>query len=352
MDTSKTDGSESPAERLSYKFQRLRERLRAAIESGELQGKLPGERQLAKRFRVNAKTLSKALTDLAAEGLLDRVIGLGTFVKGSTADAGVAPAPKGRRWLVVCTDESRAARAADALRQGGETDVRTAAPGRPLRPSEAQQVDHVIAVNVATSDPMLRDLVVRGTPLVLIGVVPQTYSTHSVVVDRTLGAQKLARELVVRGHRRLFVVETGEWGIAEALRRMLHPSHPELVIESGTPADVADARRDGANVFICETIELARDVARRCGSDASLPQPLLTAVGCVDELPDIPGCYVTMEQKVRAALELLSDAQRHKPATLWLTGDTRLSDEDDEPDAAGAAHRGEDAHEPTAEPVA
>src|ERR1700752_3463931 len=70
--------------RLSYKFQRLRERLRSAITSGELTGKLPGERQLARRFRVNAKTLSKALTDLAAEGLLERNIGRGTYVRGST----------------------------------------------------------------------------------------------------------------------------------------------------------------------------------------------------------------------------------------------------------------------------
>src|SRR3954468_11570205 len=71
--------------RLSYKFQRLRERLRQAIASGELSGKLPGERQLSRRFRVNAKTLSKALTDLAAEGLLDRSIGRGTFVRGQSA---------------------------------------------------------------------------------------------------------------------------------------------------------------------------------------------------------------------------------------------------------------------------
>src|SRR5215218_11509963 len=84
---------------MSYKFQRLREKIRAAIESGELVGKLPGERALAKRFHVNAKTLSKALTDLAAEGLLDRSIGRGTYVKGSAP----APAAPGR-WLVLCDD--------------------------------------------------------------------------------------------------------------------------------------------------------------------------------------------------------------------------------------------------------
>src|SRR4051812_5036273 len=41
---------EANATRLSYKFQRLREKLRNAVASGELSGKLPGERTLAKRF--------------------------------------------------------------------------------------------------------------------------------------------------------------------------------------------------------------------------------------------------------------------------------------------------------------
>src|SRR5712672_2769755 len=82
---------------MSYKFQRLREKIRQAIETGELQGKLPGERALAHRFHVNAKTLSKALTDLAAEGVLDRSIGRGTYVKGQ------APATTSlKRWLVLC----------------------------------------------------------------------------------------------------------------------------------------------------------------------------------------------------------------------------------------------------------
>jgi len=82
---------------LSYKFQRLRREAARSVVSGELSGKLPGERQLAKRFNVNAKTLSKALTDLAAEGLLDRSIGRERSSK--------APAPQVAsvgRWLVLC----------------------------------------------------------------------------------------------------------------------------------------------------------------------------------------------------------------------------------------------------------
>src|SRR5687768_18115036 len=84
---------------LSYKFQRLREKLRKAIVEGEFSGKLPGERTLARRFFVNAKTLSKALTDLAAEGLLDRSIGRGTYVRGSTPEPAPAAADK---WLLIC----------------------------------------------------------------------------------------------------------------------------------------------------------------------------------------------------------------------------------------------------------
>src|SRR6202012_2450269 len=93
----RTGGPGVRADAMSYKFQRLREKLREAIKGGEFPGKLPGERALAKRFHVNAKTLSKALTDLAAEGLLDRSIGRGTYVKGT------APQPSAHgRWLVLC----------------------------------------------------------------------------------------------------------------------------------------------------------------------------------------------------------------------------------------------------------
>ena len=76
---------------LSYKFQRLRERLRAAILNGTFQEKLPGERELGRRFNVNAKTVNKALSDLASEGLLIRHIGRGTFLAGSPQAS--APSP-------------------------------------------------------------------------------------------------------------------------------------------------------------------------------------------------------------------------------------------------------------------
>src|SRR5271155_4836453 len=86
---------------MSYKFQRLRERIRHAVGIGELAGKLPGERDLARRFHVNAKTLSKALTDLAAEGLLSRSIGRGTFVRSDVPQENRGEGP----WLLLVDDE-------------------------------------------------------------------------------------------------------------------------------------------------------------------------------------------------------------------------------------------------------
>lgn len=74
--------SNTASEKLSYKFQRLREQIRDAIARGEFTGQLPGERELGRRFDANAKTINKALCDLSSEGLLIRHIGRGTFVAG------------------------------------------------------------------------------------------------------------------------------------------------------------------------------------------------------------------------------------------------------------------------------
>jgi hypothetical protein len=84
--------------RLSYKFQRLREQIRASVLSGEFSHRLPGERELGRRYNANAKTINKALSDLSSEGLLIRRVGCGTFV-ARTGNGGI---PQGRSGTVVC----------------------------------------------------------------------------------------------------------------------------------------------------------------------------------------------------------------------------------------------------------
>jgi DNA-binding transcriptional regulator YhcF (GntR family) len=120
-------------ERLSYKFQRLRERLRDAVTNGELSGKLPGERELAKRFKANPKTLSKALTDLAAEGLLERSIGRGTYVKGTSA-----PEDLGGRWLILVDEVDRKSAIVEQLLKS-HSDAEAVVAGTEMRPSFISQ---------------------------------------------------------------------------------------------------------------------------------------------------------------------------------------------------------------------
>lgn len=63
--------------------------LRALIASGELRSgsRLPPERQLAERLRVNRGTVRKALARLELEGAVSRHVGRGTFVGAPPAAA-------------------------------------------------------------------------------------------------------------------------------------------------------------------------------------------------------------------------------------------------------------------------
>src|SRR5688572_8126568 len=175
METPKNSGGGRASE-MSYKFQRLREKLRQAIVSGELAGKLPGERALAKRFHVNAKTLSKALTDLAAEGVLDRSIGRGTYVKGSVPNA----SPAAGRWLLLCDDgDGDALILLEHLRRANpETQSTCEATG--MRPSFLNAFSAVIDAAPATPESLLRDLVVRNMTVVTVGREARIYSMHAV----------------------------------------------------------------------------------------------------------------------------------------------------------------------------
>src|SRR5262245_36730547 len=199
--SSDSRANEVPPQRLSYKFQRLRERLRMAITSGELSGKLPGERQLARRFRVNAKTLSKALTDLAGEGILDRSIGRGTFVKGAAQ-----PHASGDRWLIIC-DPPQASANIIRMVQDANPNSQVVTSVNDLRPSYLNQFKAVVNFAWETSYEFLRSLVVRNLNVVLVNREPKMLSINSVLVDRAPGAWSLTRDMLLWGHRRLLAVE-------------------------------------------------------------------------------------------------------------------------------------------------
>lgn len=302
---------------MSYKFQRLREKIRRAIERGELGGKLPGERALARRFRVNAKTLSKALTDLAAEGVLDRSIGRGTYVKGS------APATVARdgRVLVLCSPGDEYACPLVHLR-AELPDVEIATAIETMRPSFLNQFSAVINLRASTPDDFLRNLLVRKLSLVAINHEPETYSMHAVLPDVTLDASRLARDLLLAGHRRLAALEPrGTNTVARALRQTVAQCTADAEIDSADPAQVSELVDRGITALVCSSAgdaRQARAALSACGADVP-SQVSLVAAGCACGAESCSGYFVECRKLAEAALELLR-GNHPRPVVLWLAG--------------------------------
>ena len=317
-------GSDAPpvrAARLSYKFQRLRERLREAIRSGELSGKLPGERQLAQQFAVNAKTLSKALTDLAAEGLLDRTIGRGTFVRGSSASV---PPSSTKPLLVLCDPTWLQTPMLDHVRSHADIVLRPLDFTKSLRPSYLARYRGVIAIAASTDHPVLCDIAVRAMPLVLIAREPRTLSVNAVLFDRDMAVRRVARELLLRGHTRFFAVESARAPVVQTLRAMLSlHGGSQIALDTGDPDEAVAAYRAGATAIVAATARLAA-LSIEMLAEAGIVSPRDIAIAGVGGVIDVPPCgggFIRVADIVNTAIGQIDQPLSSRPQTLWLAGE-------------------------------
>jgi DNA-binding transcriptional regulator YhcF (GntR family) len=302
----------------SYKFQRLRERIRQAVASGELAGKLPGERELARRFQVNAKTLSKALTDLAAEGLLSRSIGRGTFVRTSQTERSLSGS-----WLLVCDADQVDSPLVKAL-QRVNPDAKLTHDVTSPRPSFINQFSAVVDMASATPEAFVRDMLVRNLPLVVVDRQPQTYSTSAVLLDVAYVTSQLGRDLLLGGHRHIAAVETKRDGaVTSALRIAAGRYAPDATIASCLPSEAMHQVQRGATALICGSVPIARHVANLLiTSTVSIPQSVsVAAMGTADGDYPCTGFFVESNQQAEAIEHLLRQGQSAGGApVLWLTG--------------------------------
>ena len=316
-DRRQPSGSESNSGSLSYKFQRLREKLRAAIASGELSGKLPGERALAVRFNVNAKTLSKALTDLAAEGLLERSIGRGTFVRGSVPEATATSADK---WLLICDPGQEDSPLVKQL-LAANPDAQAVTEVETIRPSFLNGFRAVVDLASATPAAFLRDLIVRNMQLIAVGHEPRTYSMHAVLIDGDAAVVNLARDLMLAGHRRIAAVEgRNSMFVSESLRKAGQRYAPgEAEIDRCFPGDVRCLVEHGTTAIVCDSTAAASRVLEQLAvMQIDVPAKVsVAAVGYVDGSYPCSGHYVSWSQAADAVLELLRERPQ-RPTTLWI----------------------------------
>lgn len=315
---SPSSAPKSTRESTNYKFQRMRERLRAAIASGELYGKLPGERLLAQRFKVNAKTLSKALTDLAAEGLLERVIGRGTYVRGQ-----VAHAVRTGRWLIV---GSASIASEDLIRaiKARNTECEVIHDVMGVRPSYLGQFTGVIDIAQQTPAEFLRDLMVRNLPVVLVNREPGALALHAVLVDSALGGARLAREMLLAGHRRLMVVEQrGSSVLAHAVRQVAMRYASDAIVETCFPEEISAIFGSGVSGVICDSAEAAIAV-KQAASEAGTQIPAqisLGAVGCASHPVPCSGYFAPGSTLAETIVGILHNTQPSRPTVLWLNGE-------------------------------
>ena len=267
--------------KLSYKFQRLRERIRVAIINGDLAGKLPGERELARRFNANAKTVSKALSDLTSEGLLVRQVGRGTFV----ADHESIGSPVGRqrkfRWITPSGAnhgfrQSVFQRAERLLRDKGHRIAVEAVaendhhelPERGISPGALRDVDGLIVYAARPSHGMIADFLRRHIPLVLAQSAAPDVKTNAVWPDYCRGAFELTEHLIGLGHRQIGLLlpkqkpsfyEQAIRGYATAMRRYDLPVSEPSRIAPELAAGVIDIAYRPSALVIAD-FELARAV--------------------------------------------------------------------------------------------
>lgn len=287
------------------------------MASGELSGKLPGERELVRRFHVNAKTLSKALTDLAAEGLLHRSIGRGTFVKTSKEEPAAAKGP----WLLL-SDAATDPTLVQHL-QAINPLLEVCADISTIRPSFLNQFSAVIDLACNTPESFMRDLLVRGIPVVAVGQEQRKYSVNGVMFDSMLGASHLTRQLCLAGHRHFLAIEERtRITIAETIRATAIRYCQDFSVDACSASDAAQAAGYGATACICDSADGARrtlDSLQRAGVNVP-DQMAVTATGWTGGDYPCTGYFIDTKQQAAAIGEILENAQPVRPITLWLTG--------------------------------
>lgn len=299
-------------ERLSYKFQRMRERIRQAVVSGELTGKLPGERELAKRYKANPKTLSKALTDLAAEGLLDRSIGRGTYVKGSAPTL----AERTTQWLTFCDVNSPLLE--ELRRKRPELVVHP--PTEELRPSFLTPFNVAIDLTGRLTDAFIKSLLVRGINVLLLGTEPQGVKVNAVLLDKAHAAWSLARGIFLAGHRRVIVVG-GDAGVVESVKVAAARYAPDAHLETTTPDALAAMVANGETpAIICDGVDAARRVLADSAGNTALARASLAALGVLEGDAPCTGIYVDTAEIVETGLELVKGTANHRPTVIYLSG--------------------------------
>lgn len=285
------------------KHQQLSQQLRQEIAAGRYAAgaRLPSEPQLVKKFGVSRPTVARALLDLQNEGLIERRVGSGTYLKGTAAQAAATSRQLGllipgldktEIFQLICGELASFARVHEfGLLWGGSAHPRQDAE---LGLENAKELcEQFIERKVsgvffapyelkAESAQANRQLAVTlreaGVPVVLLDRDFMPFPTRSdfdlVGLDNVAGGYLLAEHLIKLGCRRIrFVtrprsastVDARIAGVREALVRHKLDCDPGW-LHVGDPAEARFVRSisagRAADAFICANDDTAATLLR------------------------------------------------------------------------------------------
>jgi len=201
--------------------QRIQDQVVRSIRCGEIAPgqRLASERQLAKRFGVGLHTVNRAMAGLAAQGLVERTRGRGTYVRQDVA-RGVVPVVFSSRLMTLSDSSPFYAELVDRFRQeltgaGFRHQFLLASGGSPREYVESLHPDsgywHTVA-GVLTGVPLHTfedELAQRGIPVVTVG--SSNHGKHRVWPDYPELGRRAAEHLVRRGYRRIGLITPCPW---------------------------------------------------------------------------------------------------------------------------------------------
>jgi DNA-binding LacI/PurR family transcriptional regulator len=235
-------------------YEQLKEQLRQKIAAGEFKpdAAIPDERSLAAELGISRMTARRAIVELSDEGLLKRVRGKGTFVRGS-----FAPQPRTRRACVGIVAPFAQLENSSIFYHRLLTGVYAACEQAGLmlgfrkvvEPCESfvsalrhdPALKALIVVGIA-DEKLLRQLVKLSIPTVLLDTVPLAGGPFFDEVNYEAEQASFAAvsALVQLGHREIAMMQTPapnpffkmrQAGYERALRAAGLPVRPELIHE-------------------------------------------------------------------------------------------------------------------------
>ena len=209
----------------------LRERLIERIAALRPGDRLPSERALAKQSGLSLLAVNKVVSNLAAEGRVERIRGVGTFVARRTAKGGRRGAPRLRLIRFVVRDPGKALRDRQgytasffrgirlrALQEGFEVlptafEVEEGVERLPKDLFEAEGIEGAIFVEEGVPDyTPLWHFLEQGRRLVAFDYASPERGLSSVCFDNAGAVRMTVRRLAELGHRRFAYLASAQYG--------------------------------------------------------------------------------------------------------------------------------------------